>query len=139
MCQLVISLVIPHVAIGLIIPYFMGGIIWELIGIWPYYYRLWQLITMEVDRSPPTAPDAPSYEGSGDSAASAVSVVVRMHTPENLRRGFSNPVVLAQAVPAGQDRKPGVVVVKAVAVDGARKMEQEGNNRNEADEEGNEV
>lgn len=150
-CQLVISLVIPHVAIGLVIPYFMGGIIWEIIAIWPYYYRTYQLITMKVDSSPPssppTPPDPPSYRGSGESAASAVSVIVRMHTPENLRRGFSNPVVLAQAVPAtpgsavpaGEDRNPRVVLAKAVAVDGPTRKEEVSSNRDGVDEEGNDV
>lgn len=112
LCQLVVSLVIPHVAIGLVLPYFMGGLVWELIAVWPYYYRSYQLFTSKQGLSagagsPPEVESAPH-----PTAASAMPAVVCMHTT----RDHGQPVVLAQAVSTStRDQGQPVVLAQAVS------------------------
>lgn len=39
--QLVLTFCIPHVAIGIAIPLVMGGPVWFLVAMWPYWLKMW--------------------------------------------------------------------------------------------------
>mmetsp|Transcript_143932 Transcript_143932/g.460722 ORF Transcript_143932/g.460722 Transcript_143932/m.460722 type:complete len:464 (+) Transcript_143932:85-1476(+) len=37
--QLLTNLLLPHVLLGLVLPYFVGGLFWEFVTLWPYVFR----------------------------------------------------------------------------------------------------
>jgi len=130
---------IPHVFIGLVIPFFMGGIIWEFIAIWPYYLRAYQLSVKfrelrDVKTQSPESPEVESAPSSGSITASEGSVlgnIIKMHSAQELKRTISNPIVVQGRVVAQSSgtaveaSHQGAVVVSPVIVAGVVTNEED--------------
>eukprot|EP00928_Gymnodinium_smaydae_P041603 TRINITY_DN28135_c0_g1_i1.p1 TRINITY_DN28135_c0_g1~~TRINITY_DN28135_c0_g1_i1.p1 ORF type:complete len:222 (+),score=30.25 TRINITY_DN28135_c0_g1_i1:83-667(+) len=116
---------IPHVIIGLIIPFFMGGIVLEIIGIWPYYIVGYQALK-KYRNSPPEPPLPPPEPVSEPGTVMGELVRVHSDTYKGLARSFSSrrvdtnnetPVVVTAQVVGGSDSSvPQAQVVTAVVV-----------------------
>jgi hypothetical protein len=80
--QMLATLLIPHVFIGLVLPYFMGGIIFEAIGLWPYAYRLVKFLQHngEAHRSTEVAADGGGGQDSERQEVSVLGNLARMHS-----------------------------------------------------------
>merc|ERR1712187_592201 len=76
-CQLLLTFLIPHVAVGIILPFVLGGIIWMLLFVWPYYWQAYNLCKRCKEVLP--EPDATSSEKPSDDGA-VVSSIIRAHS-----------------------------------------------------------
>lgn len=122
LCQMGITMLLPHIWIGLFIGLLMGGILWEAIAIWPYYLRIFQVLKKWQSLSTSTPPAVVT-----ETEETVLGNIVRMHSAGELKRNISGPTVV-QAVVVQQLTTPennsasacpeqGVVLGEVIGVD----------------------
>ncbi|CAE7269310.1 unnamed protein product [Symbiodinium sp. CCMP2592] len=122
-------LLLPHVAVGLLVPLFAGGLVLWVIAMWPWVFNFIRMWQQGQFKKPPSAPEPPSITPyTGPPTGPAVGEVVGVSVPgmpeqpvvvhAQVVQGGPTPPETNETNESNENNNNGTVVVSAVVVGG---------------------